>query len=259
MTRTIELFKNQENILTAFLVLGDPSPTEFVDLALACLDAGVDSLEIGLPFSDPTADGPTIQKSHYRALKRNLTFKKELDCLKSLRRQTEAPIGLLTYVQRSFSVGHKTFLKKIVDAGVDNVLFADSPFDVDTELTQLILQSPLDNIGLIAPNTSKSRIKDIEKNSSAYLYGVSLLGVTGAREKLLPKQKTCLKRWSQVTKLPVMAGFGLSSPSQLKEVYSCGIQAAVIGSAGVKLLEEKKRSVRLKKISEFYAHCATAK
>ena len=129
----------------------------------------------------------------------------------------------------------------MVDAGVDNVLFADAPFDVDPALTKLILDSPLDNIGLLAPNTSASRIKEIEKHSTGYLYGVSLLGVTGARDELLPKQKSCLKKWKKQAKLPVMVGFGLSTPEHLRQVYACGVQAAVIGSAGVKHLEEGKR------------------
>jgi tryptophan synthase alpha chain len=259
MTRTEELFKNKKKIMTAFLVLGDPSPTEFVDLALSAIDAGVDSLEIGLAFSDPTADGPTVQKAHYRALSRQMTFSQELNCLKTLRKKTDVPLGLLTYVQRSFCVGHKTFLKKMVDAGVDNVLFADAPFDVDPALTKLILESPLDNIGLLAANTGAARLKEIEKHSSGYLYGVSLLGVTGARDKLLPQQKTCLKKWKKQAKLPVMVGFGLSSPEHLKQVYACGIQAAVIGSAGVKHLEHPNKKTRLKNFTNFYKHCAKGK
>ncbi|MFQ5840799.1 MAG: tryptophan synthase subunit alpha [Thermodesulfobacteriota bacterium] len=231
-----------EKAVIVYLTGGDPSLEHTREIILGLDAAGVDILEIGVPFSDPTADGPIIQAASQRALQNGATLSGILDMIESLREVSEIPIVLFGYYNPIFIYGNERFAKRAKEAGVDGILVVDLPPEESTELRRYTDRSGIDFISLIAPTTSTERIRKISRDATGFLYCISITGVTGTARPQVVDIKRDVERIRKITALPLAIGFGISTPQQAGEIapYVDGI---VIGTAFVRLIEENRDRV----------------
>ncbi|TCK05512.1 UNVERIFIED_ORG: tryptophan synthase alpha chain [Anoxybacillus amylolyticus] len=220
-----------------FIVAGDPAPDVTIDLALALEEAGADILELGVPYSDPLADGPTIQRAAARALDGGMTLPKAIQLIGEMRKKgVNIPIILFTYYNPVLQLGEESFFALARENGADGVLIPDLPFEESGPLRELGERFGLPLISLVAP-TSKQRIERIASAAQGFLYCVSSLGVTGVRETLPETLGDFLREVKRHSRVPVAVGFGISAPEQvamLKEVCD----GVVVGSALVQKVEQ---------------------
>lgn len=232
-----ELRQQNRKGFIAYITAGDPNLRTTVQLIPALERAGVDILELGVPFSDPMADGATNQKAADRALKSGTSLKKILNVVRKVRGKTNLPLILFTYMNPIFRYGWEKFVKDAKKCGVDGVLVLDLPAEESKAERKLLLSNGLKMIYLIAPTSSKNRVRLICKNASGFIYYVSRMGVTGARESVQKDVKQMITKIKQFTKLPVAVGFGISKPEHVREVTKYA-DAVVVGSAIVSKIEE---------------------
>jgi tryptophan synthase alpha chain len=238
-----------------YICAGDPTLAATVDLALALEQSGADLLELGLPFSDPLADGIVNQLAAERALRAGATVRGVLDCIRVIRRQSQIPIVLYSYLNPVFQFGFEKFHREAEAAGVDGLLILDLPPEEDVAEPaaggQLRDLAPgnLIHIRLIAPTTSLERIQTITKNARGFLYYISREGVTGARQTISASLADQLTQIRQFSELPIAVGFGVSNPEQACEVAQHA-DAVVVGSAIVDLIAEDGSS-SVKKVASF--------
>jgi len=234
------LKRSGEKALIAFVVAGDPDLETTAELIVALDGAGVDILEIGVPFSDPTADGVIIQEASQRALKQGTTLPAVLEVIRSVRERTDIPIVLFGYYNPIFAFGNEAFARAAKAAGVDGLLVVDLPPEESRELRRYTDRKGLDFISLVAPTTPDRRIGEIAGHSSGFLYYISMTGVTGTGKPDVSQVKRDLDRIRKETPLPVMVGFGISTPGQAGEIapFADGV---VVGSALVRLIHEEAR------------------
>jgi len=230
--------KNQKALIV-YLTAGDPSLAATRDLIFGLEKAGVDILEIGVPFSDPTADGPVIQEASQRALKTGTTLESVLALVAEVRKSSQIPIVLFGYFNPIFVYGVSKFAKDAQRAGVDGVLVVDLPREEAQELRVYTDAAGLDFISLVAPTTGKERLKKIVQSATGFLYYISITGVTGTAAPKIADIRKELEKIRKITKLPVAVGFGISTPAQAKEIAACA-DGVVIGSAVVRLIDENK-------------------
>ncbi|MGA3208466.1 MAG: tryptophan synthase subunit alpha [Syntrophales bacterium] len=232
-----DLKHRKEKALVVYLTAGDPDMQTTRRLILALEESGVDLIEIGVPFSDPTADGPIIQAASQRSLQRGATLSGILDMIESLRAVSEIPIVLFGYYNPLHSFGNQRFAARAKRAGVDGILVVDLPPEESHELRQHTDRAGLDFISLIAPTTSDKRIVGIAKNARGFLYYISVTGVTGTAQPLMQSIRVDVERIRKISALPLVIGFGISTPAQAAEIatHADGI---VIGSAFVRIVEE---------------------
>lgn len=202
----------------------------------ALVDAGADVLEVGIPFSDPLADGPTIQRSSFTALENGMTVRRVLDDVATFRTRHETPIVLFTYLNPVLRHGVSSFVKDAVDAGAHGLLMTDLPAGSDPEVERTIVESPLDLIRLVAPTTSIERVPKAVAGGSGFVYYISRTGVTGASVDLSATLGEEVARLKEVVSLPVAVGFGISNPEQASAVarFADGV---VVGSALIQALD----------------------
>jgi len=225
--------------LIPFLTAGDPS-LAFTARALRLLDRpGVAAIELGVPFTDPLADGPTIQRSSERALARGVTLGDTLDMIGRLRSRLSAPIVLMSYLNPLIRIGLERFAARAASAGVDAVLATDLPVEEAGEYGRLLGARGIGAVFLAAPTSSLARIEKIAAESTAFLYYVSLTGVTGARSSLPPDLAARLGRVRERSARPLAVGFGVSSPAHVRAL-SPSCDAVVVGSALVQAVEAEK-------------------
>lgn len=231
-----QLRRKKKKAFLAFITCGDPDLSTTEKLALEFEKLGVDILELGVPFSDPLADGPVIQAASQRALKNKINLKDVFNLVKRLRRRIDMPIVLLTYYNIIFHFGIKRFAQQATAAGVDGVIVPDLPVEESTQLNKAAKDNELDVILLLAPTSDKDRIKSILAKSSGFIYYVSLTGTTGVRKSLSSEVVKKVRQIKMSTKKPVCVGFGVSTPEQAKVVaaYSDGV---IVGSAIVRIIE----------------------
>jgi tryptophan synthase alpha chain len=232
-----ELRNKGEKALIVYITAGDPSLDTTEELIIALAEAGADILEVGVPFSDPTADGPVIQAAAQRALKNGTTLKKVLDMVKKARRRTDIPIVLFGYYNPIFNYGGKRFADDANKAGVDGVLVVDLPPEEALELRRYTDPAGIDFISLIAPTTDDYRIRKIASDARGFLYYISVTGVTGTKMPEPADIKRDVGRIRRFSSLPVAVGFGISTPRQAGEIAPLA-DGVVVGSAFVKLIEE---------------------
>ena len=227
-----------EKALTVFITAGDPDLATTAELILAMDKAGADIIELGVPFSDPMADGPTIQLSSERALAAGTTLPLILEMVKSVRGQTEIPIVLMGYYNPVYLYGTERFAAEAVASGVDGVLLVDlPPEEAEKEGFTLVARSKgLDIISLLAPTSSDERINRALKSGRGFIYYVSVTGVTGARKDVSSSLPEEVGKIMEKSHLPVIVGFGISTPEQAGEVASFA-DGVVVGSALVKYFE----------------------
>ncbi|PKN06445.1 MAG: tryptophan synthase subunit alpha [Deltaproteobacteria bacterium HGW-Deltaproteobacteria-7] len=241
----------KEKALIVYLTAGDPSLDMTKKLIFGLEKAGVDILEIGVPFSDPTADGPVIQAASQRALKAGTTLAGVLKMVSDVRKVSEIPIVLFGYFNPIFAYGVKKFALDARKAGVDGVLVVDLPYEEAGELRIYTDASQIDFISLIAPTTDKERLSKIAASAAGFLYYISITGITGTATPKIDNIKTEVGKIRKITKLPIAVGFGISKPQQAKEIarFADGV---VIGSAVVRLIDENKNNRDLVEIISGY-------
>jgi tryptophan synthase alpha chain len=224
-------------VLIPYLTVGDPDLATTRDCVLAAVDAGADMFELGVPFSDPMADGPVIQRSAARALRAGTSLRRVLELVGDLRRQITTPIVLFGYYNPFFQYGIDALARDAAVAGADGILCVDAPLEEAGELRAATHAAALDLIAMLAPTTPQPRARAIARTGSGFLYFVSVLGVTGARDQLPPELPSLVARVRQVTSLPIGVGFGVQTPAQAGWVASFA-DAVIVGSALVRQIEE---------------------
>jgi tryptophan synthase alpha chain len=225
----------------AYLVAGDPDMAGSLAAARAVIDGGADILELGMPFSDPVADGPTIQRAHTRALEGGMTVDRYFEAAGEIRRISEIPLVLMVYCNIVHRRGVEEFYREAADAGADGVLIVDMPPEEGERALAAARENGLDQIFLVAPSTSENRLDLIAGSGSGFLYLTSLLGVTGARERLSGEVSRLLARVRPRTRLPLAMGFGVSRPEHAKALKEAGADGIIVGSALVDLVEKNIR------------------
>jgi tryptophan synthase alpha chain len=221
----------------AFLSAGDPSLDRTVDLALELDAAGVDVLELGVPFSDPLADGPVIQRASERALARGVTLERVLDAVRRIRRRSQLPLVLFSYFNPLFRYGLDRLTAAAREAGVDGVLVTDLPPEEASDWVARMRGAGVDTVFLAAPTSPDERLRRVADASRGFVYAVSRTGVTGEREALSDDARPLVQRLKQLTDEPVALGFGIGTPGQVKAAAEIA-DAVVVGSALVRFLEE---------------------
>lgn len=223
--------------LVPYVTAGHPGADSTVPLLEALTDAGADVLELGIPFSDPLADGPTIQRSSFVSIQNGTTVARVLEYVSAFRGRRATPVVLFTYLNPVLQYGFDRFLADAAAAGANGLLLTDLPAGVDRDLEDAVLRSPLDFIRLVAPTTPPERVPEVARAGSGFLYYISRTGVTGARSDLPSGLEEEVGRIRKSVDLPVAVGFGISTPEQAARVGSIA-DGVVVGSALVKTLEE---------------------
>lgn len=233
-----ELREKKEIAFIPFLVLGDPDEERSLALLEACAKGGADMVEVGIPYSEPLADGPVIQKADLRALSAGISVDRAFSIVKKFKKKHNIPIGLLVYYNLIHARGFDSFYKLTRNSGIDAVLAADAPVEESDELIEMANKYNLAQVFLATPTTTEERLKKILKAVSGYIYIVAVLGVTGAREKV-QQQTIKLIKWIKArTEIPLCVGFGISKPEHVKEIAASGADGAITGSAMIAEIEK---------------------
>jgi tryptophan synthase alpha chain len=231
-----ELSKRGEMGLVAYITAGDPSLAASEKITLAAEEAGADVIELGVPFSDPVADGPTIQRASERALRAGATLAGVLDLVRKIRKQSDVPLVLFSYYNPLLQMGIEKFARAAAEAGADGILATDLTLEESADYRAVMRAHNLDTIFLAAPTSTDARIEQIAKVSSGFLYLISRTGVTGAREALPEELPALIRRARKFTTLPIAVGFGISLPTHVTVLGGIA-DAAVVGSALVAEIE----------------------
>ena len=235
-----ELGNRAEGVIVAYLMGHDPDPKAFVADAESLIEGGADILEVGIPFSDPVADGPVIQAAGTRALFAGATPRKIIDTIGELSSQYTTPFVILTYYNPILAMGIDQFMKNASDNGVNGVVVPDLPMEEGDRFRDTALKHNIDSILLAAPNTSEKRLAGILEKSRGFVYLVSLYGVTGPRDTLSPQALETVKKVKSLAKgvIPISAGFGISQPQHVSSLLRAGADGAIVGSALVRTVAE---------------------
>ncbi len=235
MSKIINAFQGKKAFI-GFLTGGDPTIGKSVEFILEMVRGGADLIEIGIPFSDPVAEGSVIQKANIRALSAGATTDRIFDLVEAVRKKSDVPLVFLTYLNPVFKYGYERFFERCRSLGVDGIIMPDLPFEEKEEVAEIAERFGVDVISLIAP-TSEKRIKQIASAAKGFLYVVSSMGVTGMRSEI----KTDLKRMIELVKassdIPAAVGFGINTPEQAKEIGKIA-DGVIVGSAIVKIIEQ---------------------
>jgi tryptophan synthase alpha chain len=234
-----ELSDRGELGLVAYITAGDPSLEASEKIVLAAAEAGADVIELGVPFSDPVADGPTIQRASERALRGGATLAGVIELVAKVRKQSDVPLVLFTYFNPLLQMGVEKFATAASNAGADGILVTDLTPEESAEYRTVIAAHNLDTIYLVAPTSTDARIEQIAKLSRGFLYLISRTGVTGTREALPEELPALVKRVRKFTTLPLAVGFGISLPTHVTVLGGIA-DAAVVGSALVAEIEKAK-------------------
>lgn len=221
-----------------FTVAGDPDKETCIRAATALIEGGTDILELGIPFSDPVADGPTIQKADERAIAAGTKVDTVFEIVRELRKKTDIPIVFLAYYNMVYHRGVDRFYKEAHEAGVDGILIADMPVEESDDVYETALNYGIDPIFLITQTTSDERIKKIAARAHGYLYLVAVLGVTGVRDTVSNGAIDLLQRVRKYTAVPLALGFGISTPDHAKVCAGARADGVIVGSAIVNIIEK---------------------
>jgi tryptophan synthase alpha chain len=240
------LRKKGEKALIPYVMAGDPDITTTRELIVALEQAGCDIIELGAPFSDPLADGPTIQKAALRSLEHRTSIADVLRLITEVRSASSLPLIIMTYYNLIFRYGEENFVHDAVSAGLDGIILPDLPPDEAVTLIPLAKKAGLDTIFLLAPTSTDERIKLVVKASQGFIYYVSLTGVTGAQLGLPQSAiRESVARIKAMTDKPVAVGFGISTPDQAAQIAMGGADGVIVGSALVKIIEQHLGSPQL--------------
>jgi len=225
--------------LVAYITCGDPDLETSREVALAAIRAGANVIELGVPFSDPVADGPVIQRASERALKQGTDLAGVLEIARQIRRESEAGLIVFSYLNPILQFGLGRFCVAAAEAGMDGALVTDLPIEEAGDYLRAMKAHRLAPIFLAAPTSTDERLRAIAKHSRGFVYAISRTGITGARQELAGDARSLVERLRTLTKLPIALGFGISTPQQFAEVGEFA-DAAVIGSAIVQQIEQNR-------------------
>src|SRR3989338_1716336 len=239
-----ELQKRKKKAFIAFITAGDPDLRTTEQLVLIFEGAGVDIVELGVPFSDPLADGPTIQAASQRAWKKHVNLESIRAGVKRIRQRSQIPIALMTYYNPVFHYGEERFARKAKACGVDGLIVPDLPPEEGRSLIRAARQNGLATVFFLAPTTTQRRMKHIVNAATGLIYYVSLTGVTGARQELPARLTRQIRLVKRLTRKPVCVGFGISTPAQVKMIAKVA-DGVIVGSAIVNVIAENKGKKQL--------------
>lgn len=225
--------------LVAYITCGDPDLDTSREVALAAIEAGADVIELGVPFSDPVADGPVIQRASERALKHGTILAGVLEVAKQIRSQSDAGLVVFSYLNPILQFGLENFCAAAAHAGVDGALVTDLPFEEAGDYLHAMKAQKLAPVFLAAPTSTDDRLRQIARHSRGFVYAISRTGITGTRQELAGDARSLVEHLRNFTKLPIAVGFGVSTPEQFAEVGSFA-DAAVVGSAIVQRIEQNR-------------------
>jgi tryptophan synthase alpha chain len=231
------LKKEGKKAFIPYIMAGDPSLQRTKDIVLLFEKCGADIVELGVPFSDPLADGPTIQRASERALKNGVTLRKVISLVKDVRQKTQIPIVLMTYYNPVFKYREDDFIKDAKDAGVDGVIVPDLPPDEAEDFIKISKKTSLNTIFLLAPTSTEDRIKKVIRASRGFIYYVSITGITGAALLLDGSMEVSISNIKKYTDKPIAVGFGVSTPLEATAVAKVS-DGVIVGSAIVKRIHE---------------------
>jgi tryptophan synthase alpha chain len=228
---------NRKPGLVAYLTCGDPHLRTSREVALAAIEAGAAVIELGVPFSDPVADGPVIQRASERALRNGVSLEQVLGLAKDIRKKTDAGLIVFSYLNPIMRMGLQRFAEEAAIAGVDGALITDLPVEESDEYLRVMRKQNLATVFLAAPTSTDQRLKRIAETSTGFIYAISRTGITGARKDLTDDAQQLVKRLRKFTDLPIAVGFGISSAEHFKAVGRFA-DAGVVGSAIVQTIEQ---------------------
>jgi len=237
VTRIEELFKAQPHVLIAYITVGDPSSDQTASLVAALVRGGADLIELGVPFSDPIADGPVIQRAGYRALQQGTTLTRVLAIARQIRETSQVPLLLFTYLNPVESYGVARLAHDAKEAGIDGCLLIDASVEEAEDYVHAMREHQLDTVFLAAPTSSERRLKLVAKYSSGFIYLVSRTGVTGEQSSVSTSVAPLVERMREVSDLPLAVGFGVSKPEHVSEIGRVA-HGVVVGSAIMSLIEK---------------------
>jgi tryptophan synthase alpha chain len=249
-----DVFTDAEHTaLIPFFVLGDPDFDTSLALIKAAIDAGAHVLELGIPFSDPIADGPTIQKADIRALAGGMNCVRAFELISKVKAYADVPIGLLMYYNLIYHYGVERFYRDAAACGVNSVLVADLSIEDADEIVPIVRSVDMDTVFMVTPITEQTRKQLIASQTTGFIYAVSLLGVTGSRDELSDAVHGLVKQIKEITDVPVCVGFGISTPQHALTVAQAGADGVIIGSKIVGLIEKNlgDRGRMLSEVSDF--------
>lgn len=232
-----DMKKKGKRAFIPYIMAGDPDLEKTREALMLFERIGADIVELGVPFTDPLADGPTIQRASERALKNGITLRKVLEFVKEMRELTSIPIVLMTYYNPVFKYGEERFVKEAVKYGVDGIIVPDLPPDEAKDLIRLSRRHGLATIFLLAPTSTEERIRKVVKASRGFIYYVSITGITGARLEVDKSLDYSIKRIRTLTDKPVCIGFGVSNPEEASRMSAIA-DGVIVGSAIVRVLNE---------------------
>lgn len=235
--RFINCRSNNEMALVCYLTAGYPSIEKGMEYLLACAKGGADVIEIGVPFSDPIADGPVIQHTSEQALKNGVYLEEVFQMVKRFKEQSDVPIVLMGYYNPIFRMGDDMFADRARASSVDGLIVADMPFEESEELEKICSRQGIDLVQLVAPTTGEDRMRKIAKRSKGYLYLISRMGITGGSTETGSKVHDLIfKAKRNAGMLPVAVGFGIAQPSQVKDLRMAGADGAIVGTSLLRMI-----------------------
>ncbi len=252
MTRVAKVFRDRKHVLVAYITAGDPHPDRTAGLTAALLRGGADLIELGVPFSDPVADGPVIQRAGYRALQQGTTMTRVLEIAREIRASSEVPLLLFTYLNPVERYGVERLARDAKAAGIDACLLTDASVEEALEYVRVMRAHDLDTVFLGAPTSSDRRLKLIAEYSSGFIYVVSRTGVTGEQSSVSNAVAPLVERVRAVSDLPVAVGFGVSTSAQVGEIGRIA-PGVVVGSAIMSLIEKHGGAPDLEERLEAFA------
>ena len=235
MSKISAAFKNKK-LFIAYIMAGDPSLAKTKEFILAARRAGAGLVEVGIPFSDPVAEGEVIQRANLRALKQKINLDKVFDMVASIKDKINIPLVFMTYLNPVFNYGYEKFFKQCARCGVSGVIIPDMPFEEQGEIKPAAAKNGVDVLTLVSPSSSDARIKAIAENAQGFIYLVSSYGVTGVRKNINTDISAIVKKIKRHTDVPVAVGFGISTPEQAAE-FAKHADGVIVGSAIVKIIE----------------------
>ena len=246
-----ELKNNKKIALMPFIMAGDPNIEKTSEILLKLQENGADLIELGIPYSDPLADGPIIQLSASRALKSGTTPKKVINLLESLKGELNIPIILFTYLNPLLCFGFEYFCELASNAGVSGLIIPDLPLEEAYKFSKIVSNHSMDLVLLVAPTTPFERMKKISNHTKGFTYLVSVTGVTGERNKMESRVENLIAKLKEINNNPIAVGFGISTPEHVNKVREWGADGVIIGSAFVKRISSSNEKDVVDHVGEF--------
>ena len=246
-----ELKNNKKTALKPFIMAGDPNIEKTSEILLKLQENGADLIELGIPYSDPLADGPIIQLSASRALKSGTTPKKVINLLESLKGELNVPIILFTYLNPLLCFGFEHFCELASNAGVSGLIIPDLPLEEAYKFSKIVSNHSMDLVLLVAPTTPFERMKKISNHTKGFTYLVSVTGVTGERNKMENRVENLIAKLKEVNTNPIAVGFGISTPEHVNKVREWGADGVIIGSAFVKRISSSSEKDVVNNVGKF--------